>query len=560
MKIFIYFLNITSIILNLINARYIKKDDDYYLIYVNNTYRKVSNNNIHQKRQEPQQFVNSIMEEIHQLIIDNRNTYNNPKELDVLEEKNAYLKKRNNNINVNDVFQISSLDDISVLYSYFSYDVNEKVKALPGIIGSEPIRKMTIGLPNEKIISANGNKIKKEYYDGKNIDDIIDEIKKETNWDDVEIRKSSDLHLSLLSQGPFNGTMEQYDTNYYYPKSAGKDIDIYIVDSSFDFRHPEFSNKERITKCLGYIVSGTLVKPISDDYCISSNFHGELVSESVGGLKHGAASKANIYGIALALDGPNGGDFNSMSFLLALDYILNNIPMRPHKSIINFSMGEAFPIYDFIFIYYSTKIFNKFRDKGVIVFAAAGNDGNPIFDINKNRIYLPCAIDSVICVGGIDIIGNNTDPNITDEQVFSKQMNPKNYARANYSNYGKKVDIYAPFSTTVSLMYKDITIDLVSSGTSFSCPIVAGVAATIMSEHPEIKFNTKSMLSYLNKLGHKNIIENILEGPNVLVNNGKHSIYLNDILTDENDENINNNNVERAIIEEYDSFTFNNFD
>jgi len=63
-------------------------------------------------------------------------------------------------------------------------------------------------------------------------------------------------------------------------------------------------------------------------------------------------------------------------------------------------------------------------------------------------------------------------------------------------------------------------------GTSYSSPIVAGVVATILSDHPKISFNTHSMITYLTEHGQKGIIDDIPEGPNVFINNGKQSVYL----------------------------------
>eukprot|EP00833_Pecoramyces_ruminatium_P015427 jgi/Orpsp1_1/1189459/evm.model.d7180000072208.1 len=202
---------------------------------------------------------------------------------------------------------------------------------------------------------------------------------------------------------------------------------------------------------------------------------------------------------------------------------------------------------------------------------------------NKFPIY-PCLFDNVICVGAIDnaglnglykyereienlrllIINGNFSKKILDRimelteiykvesakilDVYSnKIMNPEHYRVASFSNYGKKVDIYAPGH--VEIEYRDVNgVDQkkVVSGTSFSSPMVAGIVATIMSENPDVQFDKKKMIEYLTEMGEKNIIEGILEGnPNIFINNGKHSIYPGDIdeeidLIDEETSNIIN--------------------
>ncbi|ORX53750.1 hypothetical protein BCR36DRAFT_216688, partial [Piromyces finnis] len=114
-------------------------------------------------------------------------------------------------------------------------------------------------------------------------------------WKNVRIKRNTDLHLSLISQGKFNSySFENYDTNYYYPKSSGKGVDIYILDSDFNFNQSEyFNSNERETKCLGIFRNGTLVK--SEDCSMPNDPHGELVADAVGGIKHGVAERANIY-------------------------------------------------------------------------------------------------------------------------------------------------------------------------------------------------------------------------------------------------------------------------
>jgi subtilisin family serine protease len=530
---------------NINNKKYLEfdesiydKNDKYYLVYVNNTYTEGLN-----KRQEPNQFVNSVVNEIHELIIDNKDTFKNPNKLESLIGKTHPLKKRDDNAESNIVFEIASVNDVSVLYTYISDSLKEKIRSIPGVRNIEPDKKLNLKLPFDNISQKTNEKSQKvkrfrdddddyDFYSKVNpVDNNVDieAIKQETGWSDVEIRNSTYLHLSLMSQGKFDTyDFERYDSNYYYPKTAGEGIDVYVLDADFNFNQPEFSNvDEREAKCLGIFRNGTLTQ--ADDYALPADPHGELIADAVGGIKHGAAPKANVYGMAVEFDGEEG-TLTRASFIKTLESIRKNIPMKPHKSILNISLGQYFSVEeDAETINYIEENFKKLNEMGIVVVVASGNDRNAVraeFE-NKKYVNLPCASENVICVGGIDNYGYYSNPRLTLRRAKkTKYIEPDSYIRARFSNYGDEVDILAPgFVHLESVDENKEVQDSVFIGTSFSSPLVAGVAATIMSEHPEIDFNTTSMNAYLTKLGLKDIIEDA-KGPNVFINNGKKSLYL----------------------------------
>ena len=267
-----------------------------------------------------------------------------------------------------------------------------------------------------------------------------------------------------------------------------------------------------------------------------------MVADVAGGLANGIASKANIYGIAI-YTGNYRGEVRmfASSVINALTFIDDNYLTDSkylYKTIINISAvyvvnHQGNPKKDTDCLY---DIINDMNKKGVILVVASGNENESV----DNYKY-PCSFDNVICVGAIDNAGINdiyekTKGSNEDKEIFeetlkenikSKDMLTKYYRRAAYSNYGKNVDLYAPGAAKVNYYdEKGHEHEKYGEGTSFSSPIVAGIAATIMSEFPYYKFTTEKMLDHLVKIGVHNVIKGLEKGhPNVLVNNGKHINY-----------------------------------
>eukprot|EP00833_Pecoramyces_ruminatium_P013370 jgi/Orpsp1_1/1187402/evm.model.d7180000057431.1 len=71
-------------------------NENYFMIFVNNGSSKDGKNN---KREEAEQLVNSIINEISSLIVDNIDTYENPAKLEEFEQNINILRKRNNESN-----------------------------------------------------------------------------------------------------------------------------------------------------------------------------------------------------------------------------------------------------------------------------------------------------------------------------------------------------------------------------------------------------------------------------------------------------------------------------
>lgn len=99
-------------------------------------------------------------------------------------------------------------------------------------------------------------------------------------------------------------------------------------------------------------------------------------------------------------------------------------------------------------------------DAGMLVIAAAGNSDN-------DEYFYPASYDDVVSAASVDYSGSGT-PNI----------------KSGFSSYGYKVDVMATGSNLMGIS-GDGNVYSGFTGTSFSSPIVCGLAALVKSVHPD---------------------------------------------------------------------------
>jgi len=214
-------------------------------------------------------------------------------------------------------------------------------------------------------------------------------------------------------------------------------IKIAVLDTGINTSHPEFSSQ--IVAAWNAVTGGTNVE--------DRHSHGTHVA----GI---AAAKANnsagIAGIAPGAKLVIVDVFNGQSSAYTYDIIKGiEYAVANGARVINMSLGGYY--YDQAF----ENAVNAAVASNVVVVAAAGNDGTSDY-------ISPSDFENTISV------------------IASNQSNTD----ANFSNYGASKDISAPgvdiYSTVLSgrYGYKD--------GTSMSSPIVAGVAALILSVNPNL--------------------------------------------------------------------------
>ena len=176
--------------------------------------------------------------------------------------------------------------------------------------------------------------------------------------------------------------------------------------------------------------------------------------------------------------------------LAALEWVIKqNASSLNHRNVVNLSLGAGY-----------SKVLNSAVDvlvqSGLFIVAAAGNGDE--LNIGQNACnYSPASAPTAFTVGSTNI----------NDQMSS------------FSNYGQCVNIYAPgeriSSTWIGPTNRETYTD---SGTSFSAPNVAGIAALIMSaeggDRPDGSWSPKSIGNRILQLGTRNVIRGFKGPPN----------------------------------------------
>ncbi len=233
----------------------------------------------------------------------------------------------------------------------------------------------------------------------------------------------------------------------------------YNLNKDFDGRKDVGDNPYDITD-LGY-GNGNPQNRVEDES------HGTHVAGIIGAERNngkGANGVANNVAIMSIRAVPNGDEYDK-DIALGIRYAVDN-----GARIINCSFGKSFSpkaewVYDAI---------KYAASKDVLIVHAAGNDGHNIDDVNN-----PNFPNDHNNYSGSEIANNVITVGALAEKYGAEMV-------ASFSNYGlKNVDIFAPgaeiYSTMPGNAYE------FQGGTSMAAPAVAGLAALIMSQYPNLK-------------------------------------------------------------------------
>ncbi len=230
-------------------------------------------------------------------------------------------------------------------------------------------------------------------------------------------------------------------------KLAGKNkVTVAVIDTGIISSHPDLK---------GTLLPGTNVANPASQMAPSS--HGTHVAGIIGAKKgngeggYGVSNNVNILPIDVF------DDYYCTDYVLA-EGIMTAVQKK--AKVINMSLGS----------YVSSPLVEeavKYAiSKGVVVVAAAGNDGD-------DTINYPAVYEGVISVGSTN---------------SSKKL-------SSYSTYGPSVDVVAPGEDVYSTYYDGKSSSYTNmSGTSMASPVVAGAAALLLSKHPNL---TPAQVEYI---------------------------------------------------------------
>jgi serine protease len=270
--------------------------------------------------------------------------------------------------------------------------------------------------------------------------------------------------LILPQQEWFNDPL--YEGQWYLPyleaemlfdRSLGSDtIKIAVIDSGIDISHPDLSTK--VHAPLDVVNNDEDPSPDPGDYCFSASStdicdeHGTAVSGIVS-----ATSNNNVGMVGLC---PNC-TLIPIRMLGGSNLLSNDVRAFAHAieegaDVINNSWGftEPIPVPTPLKEIIQEAYTQGREGLGAVVVFAAGNDDR---EIEEGEL---CTLEEVLCISAIDRYGRPTS----------------------YTNYGSSIDLAAPSATVSIAPQENTTINF--GGTSAAAPVVSGITAWILSEHP----------------------------------------------------------------------------
>lgn len=381
-------------------------------------------------------------------------------DLDVIYEAPYYKTQSGDELRLSNIFyvKLKSANDINILQ-------NLAIEHNVEILGENLFQPLWIILSCTNNSSGNALEMSNLFYETELFDMV-----------DVNFSRKSQIFQNVndpyFSQQWGLQSSSNYDIKYLEARSItqGSGSTIAIIDEGVQLDHPDITN----------VTGGYDPINNSTSQVVYEGGHGTLVAGMVGAATNngiGVASvapSANILSISYPFTGND-------------DYYENNLSNAFYWSVfngadvINCSWGIS-PASNMISDAISFAFTEGRNGKGCVVVFAVGND-------SKNGIEYPAnSYSDVVAVGGSDMYGGRWDVTYAGS--------------SSGSNYGTQLDIVAPGNDIVTTkLGGGYTDGLLTSGTSFSAPLVSGVAALILSVNPNL--TQKEVVDIIEKSARK---------------------------------------------------------
>ena len=267
-------------------------------------------------------------------------------------------------------------------------------------------------------------------------------IKKDTPvyLDDQPPLESNRIDQIVQSPTPSWGLdrIDQRDkrgNNQYSYKYTGKGVHVYVLDSGINYEHNDFIG--RIDD--GYNFDKHTTRSLDCQH------HGTFISGIIVGTKYGVAKQAIIHPVKVFLGCDRRG--YSSDTIAALNWVVNH-----HKkpAVINLSMHEA-----------------------------GSNIKNAIDNDNFTRHNIP-----IVVAAGNDNRDACTQNPASSSYAITVAASTKDDKKANYSNFGSCIDVFAPGSSVTSAYINGVYTEDDGYGTSYAAPYVTGVVAKYLEKYP----------------------------------------------------------------------------
>ena len=270
---------------------------------------------------------------------------------------------------------------------------------------------------------------------------------------------------------------------------TGKNVVVAVLDSGTNFYHHAIRNNLWTAEKDGETIHGWNV--ISDNSDILDEYgHGTHCAGIVcGGNDTGVAPDAQLMTVKIV---GRTGTGSVAQMLKGVQFAIEN-----GADVISMSLGFKHSQISTEQKEAIRETFDKVLESGVVVCAAAGNDG---YSDNKApyNIDYPAAcpspwrnpdqkleggLSSVICVGANDLSASSRGPSTWQDTKYNEYP----YAEGSDTETGLiRPDISAPGNLIYSLSHNKIDKYKLMSGTSQSTPSVAGVIALMLEKNPNL--------------------------------------------------------------------------